>query len=129
MRYAASLILIAATCLLSGCGIAKAQAIGGNASLSVTSSSSRVAFPADTHKYPSALVAPAFGASAEIFYKLGDGTVAAVVNTSPSLPTGGICIAIGSNADIAAIAATAQTVRITQLSTCPAFSGGSSTAP
>lgn len=106
-----------------------AQAIGGNASLSVSSSSARVALPADTRRYSAVLIAPAFGASAEIFYNLGDATVAAVSGTSPALPTGGICVNVGPNVDIAAISASAQTLRITQLNTCPIFSGGTAPAP
>lgn len=96
-----------------------AQSIGGNASISVTGSSSNVALPASVQAYPSVLLAPAIGATQEIFYLLGGSSVAATT-TSPALPAAGICINVGPNGYVAAITSTSTaTLRITQLSTCP----------
>src|SRR5271163_258743 len=104
---------------------ALAQSIGGNASINASSTSSRVALPANTTNYPSAIIAPAFGVSAEIFYALGGASVTAIstagATQSPALPPGGICLNVGPNTFVAAIAATAASVRITQLNTCTGF--------
>ena len=98
---------------------ASAQSIGGNASISATSTSSRIQLPANTIPYPDIVIAPAAGVTTEIFYALGNSSVVATLNTSPALPSAGICINVGPNTFVAAIAATAASVRITQLSVCP----------
>jgi hypothetical protein len=117
-------VLLAASCFLAAIP-AFGQGIGGNASLSVTTASSRVALPAAKATYPSAIVAPAAGSTQEVFYALGDSTVAATTS-SPSLPSGGICIAnLGPATNVAAITATGTaTVRITQVSACFPFAAG-----
>jgi|SRR5271170_4544222 hypothetical protein len=97
---------------------ADAQSIGGNASISATATSSRVQLPANTQSFPDAIIAPAAGVTTEIFYALGSSSVVAAETTSPALPPGGICVNVGPNTFIAAIAATAAAVRITQLNTC-----------
>lgn len=100
---------------------ALAQAIGGNASISVTGTSGRVALPsANKAQYPFVFLVPGVGAGTqEIFYKFGDVTVVATTG-SPALPANGICVNVGPGTYIAAITATSTaTLRITQLSTCP----------
>jgi hypothetical protein len=98
---------------------ASAQSIGGNASISATSTSSRVALPANTQPYPFVVIAPASaGVTAEVFYALGGASVVATL-TSPALPAGGICLNVGPNTNIAAITSGTASVRITQLSVCP----------
>lgn len=109
---------------------AGAQAIGGNASLSVTSSSARVAFPSTSTAYRSAIIAPALGTSVEVFYALGESSVTAIATPgatqSPALPPGGICLALGAATNLAAITATGSaTLRITQVNSCAVpFQGG-----
>lgn len=123
MRLKAIMAVLAA--LLLPLSPAMAQGVGGNISLTATTSSARVAFPADRSRFPAVVLAPAFGAAQEIFYRLGDGTVVAAT-TSAALPSGGICLNVGPNADVAAITSTGTAVmRITQLSSCTFFSGGS----
>ena len=73
------------------------------------------------------------GAAGEVFYALGTSPAAAVATSaSPALPPGGICLNVGLNNYIAAIAAAGTaTLRITQLDSCPVYvpagasSGGS----
>ena len=110
--------------LLALASPALAQGIGGNASISASGSSARVAIPAAASKYPALLIAPATGTGIEVFYKLGDSTVTAAT-TDPALPSGGICVQAGPNTYVAAVTGgSSATVRITQLSTCTLFSGG-----
>ncbi len=100
---------------------ALAQSIGGNASLSVTSTSANVALPVATSQYPALMIVPSPTTTAEVFYALGGSSVTAAT-TSPSLPAGGICLANAgaSNTYLAAVtAASTATLRITQLSQCP----------
>ena len=112
--------ILSALFLISTITAASAQSIGGNASISATSTSSRVALPASALSFPFVVIAPAsVGVTTEIFYALGGASVVAVANTSPALPAAGICLNVGPNTNIAAIAATAASVRITQLSVCP----------
>src|SRR5271163_2393584 len=122
--------IISALFLALSITAASAQSIGGNASISATSTSSRVALLANTQNYSSAIIAPAFGVTAEIFYALGGSSVVAIstagATQSPALPPGGICLNVGPNTFVAAISATAAAVRITQLNTCTGF--GSPTA-
>lgn len=114
--------------LLAAMPCALAQSVGGNASLSVSAGTARVAFPASPAAYPFALLAPAQGSAQEMFYKLGDVTVTAAT-TGAALPPAGLCIAIGPNTNVAAITASGSaTLRVTQLSQCPptGFGGGNS---
>lgn len=114
--------------LLAAMPCALAQSVGGNASLSVTTGTARVPFPANAISYPFALLAPAQGSAQEMFYKLGDVTVTAAT-TGAALPPAGLCIAIGPNTNVAAITASGSaTLRVTQLSQCPptGFGGGNS---
>jgi hypothetical protein len=106
-------------CLLAAPVPAAAQSIGGNASLAVTTGSARVPFPVTPPaNFPAAIIAPAPGTTAEIFYALGNSSVVATTS-SPSLPSGGICLAVGPNTNLAAIVASGSaTVRITQVSSC-----------
>jgi hypothetical protein len=109
---------------------AHAQAIGGNTSIAATTTSANVALPSSTSKWPSVLIAPATGTSVEVFYAIGGSSVAAISTSgstqSPSLPSGGICVNVGPNTYVAAITASSTAnIRITQLSTCAIFSGGS----
>jgi hypothetical protein len=110
---------LAALFLLSSITAAEAQSIGGNASISATSTSSSVQLPANTIPYPFVIIAPAAGVSTEIFYALGGSSVVAVANTSPALPPAGICLNVGPNSFVAAITSGTAAVRITQLSVCP----------
>ena len=112
----------ALTALLALHGAAVAQAIGGNASLNAGTTSSAVALPStDRNTYPAALIAPAPGVTTEAFYKLGSSSVEAAL-TSPALPAGGICVALGPATHMAAITATSTAqLRITQLTQCPIF--------
>lgn len=101
---------------------AHAQAIGGNASIDVTTSTANIALPADTTQYPSVLLAPATGSTDEIFYKFGVDDTVAATTSSPALPANGICFqGFGSsNKFVAAIAGTGTpTLRITQFNGCP----------
>ena len=102
---------------------ARAQAIGGNASLAVSTTSANVAIPASASAFPALFIVPAPGTTTEIFYKFGTSNAVTATNTSPSLPFGGICYdSLGPNTYLAALAATGTaTVRITQLSRCPPF--------
>jgi len=124
----AATALVAALLALAPADRAAAQAIGGNASLSVTSSSARVQLPANTQNYPSLMIVPAPSSTGEAFYLLGDVTATALT-TSPALPPGGVCVNIGPSTYLAAITATGTaTLRLTQLNTCAGFSGaGAST--
>lgn len=105
---------------------ANAQAIGGNASLSVSSVSANVILPStNTAQFPSVILAPAPSSSQEIFYNFGTAAVAATTS-SPALPSGGICINIGPATYVAGITATGTaTLRVTQVSGCVPFSGSS----
>jgi hypothetical protein len=104
-------------------GKAEAQSVGGAASISATTTSANVALPVSTATYPSVVLSPAPGTSQEMFYALGGAAVAATV-ASPALPAGGICVNVGPNTYIAAITASSTaTLRITQVTTCPIFSG------
>lgn len=115
--------LALAFCVLVAAPIALAQSVGGNASLSATTSSTRVAIPASKATYPFLLLAPAAGSSQEIFYAAGDVTVVATT-AGAALPAGGVCLAAGPSTYVAAIVATGTaTMRITQVSQCPLFSG------
>lgn len=107
---------------------AVAQNIGGNASLSVTTASSNVAIPSTNKtQYPSVILAPSPGTTAEIFYNFGTTSSVAATTSSPALPAGGICVNIGPATYVAAITATGSgTLRITQISGCTSFSGASS---
>jgi hypothetical protein len=103
---------------------ARAQAIGGNASIDATTTSARVALPvAPLGNFKSVLIKPAAGATAEVFYKFGDVTVVAVSPSSPALPANGICIVPPTATTyIAAVTGTGTaSVRITQMNTCPPF--------
>lgn len=115
-------LLIAALALLATG--AQAQSIGGNASLSVTTTTASVQLPASLTAYPAVVIAPAPGQNQEVFFKLGGSSVAALL-TSPSLPAGGICLAsVGPNGYVAAITASgSSTLRITQLTQCPQQTG------
>lgn len=98
-----------------------AQVVGGATSLSVTAVSARVALPATPSQYPAVLIAPPPGQNQEIFYKLGGVTVAATASDA-SMPAGGICLNAGPSAYLAAITVGGTALlRVTQLSTCPAF--------
>lgn len=111
---------IAASLALALCP-SSAQQIGGNASLTASVASSSVALPANTKTYPAVIIAPAVGTTVEVFYALGGSSVAATVS-SPSLPSGGICLIVGPNTNVAVItAASSATVRLTQLSQCAPF--------
>lgn len=110
---------------------AAAQVPAGNASLSVTTSSARVALPLSTTSFPVVLIAPSPTSTQEVFYKLGDVSVVATTS-SAALPGGGICINVGpsSNAYVAAITASSTaTLRITQLNSCPIFARGGGSGP
>ena len=105
---------------------AHAQFVGGNATLSATTVSSNVALPANTETYPYAMIVPAEGSSNEVFYKLGMTSAITAATTSPALPSGGVCVNVGPNGYVAAITGTSTaTVRISQVTLCPMFSGGS----
>lgn len=100
---------------------AGAQTIGGNASIAATTSSGNVALPASNTSYPYVLLEYGLTTTTnELFYKLGlDNTVAATTS-SPALPANGVCLNVGPNQWIAAIAgASTGTLRITQLNLCP----------
>ena len=114
-------LLLAAFVVLGLAGSSVAQTIGGNASLSVTTSTSRVALPAVVGNYPAVLIQPVVGTTVEVFFKLGDVTVTATTS-SPTLPSGGVCLNVGPATYVAAITgASTATVRITQLTQCPPF--------
>lgn len=118
MKLLAAFFLLA--CLWFGSGVpASAQRIGGSASISVTGTSSNVAFPANTQIYPFVFLAPAIGSTQEIFYITGNSMVTATTS-SPALPANGICINVGPDTNVAAITSTSTaTLRITQVTTCP----------
>lgn len=107
------------------CPPAKAQSIGGNANLPVTTGSAQVALPApNSLTYPSLLIVPAPG-SAETFYQFGtSSSVTASITTSPAVPSGGVCINnTGPATNLAAITASGTaTLRLTQVPTCVPFS-------
>jgi hypothetical protein len=108
--------------LLAFIGAALAQSIGGNASLSVTASSSNVQLTANVVNYPALLIDYNSAApTVEVFYALGTSNTVAATTSSPALPPGGICINGGPNTWVAAIGSAAgpTVVRITQLSVCP----------
>lgn len=127
-------ILAASAISLALVGSAHAQFASGNANLSVTTSSANVALPTLTSSAQSLLIVPVSGSS-EVFYNFGVDNTVTAATTGKALPNGGICLAPGqSNKFIAGITATGTaTLRITQVSTCPAFaasgtgSSGSST--
>ena len=98
-----------------------AQSIGGNASLSVTTTTSNVALPVSGASYPALMIVPAIGTSTEVFYTVGNANTLAALTTSPSLPSGGICFpSVGPNTYVAAITATGSaTLRLTQMTQCP----------
>jgi hypothetical protein len=100
---------------------ALAQSIGGNASLSVTTTTSNVALPVSGASYPALMIVPAIGTSTEVFYTVGNANTLAALTTSPSLPSGGICFpSVGPNTYVAAITATGSaTLRLTQMTQCP----------
>jgi hypothetical protein len=54
---------------------ARAQVIGGDASISATGTTASVALPANTHTYPAVIIAPAAGTTVEIFFALGSSSV------------------------------------------------------
>ena len=125
MRHLGRIVVFVAALLIGGAQ-ALAQSIGGNASLSVSGSTSNVAFPVlPVGQFSSAIIAPAFGTTVEIFYKLGNGSVTAAT-TSASLPSGGICVNIGPNTNVAAITGgSSANLRITQITSCgTTFAGG-----
>jgi len=97
-----------------------AQAIGGNNSLSVTTTTANVALPASA-AYPAVLIVPAPGSTGEVFYNFGTTNAVTATVSSPSLPNGGICFASqGPKTYLAAITSSgAATLRITQLTQCP----------
>ena len=118
-------------------GSALAQGLGSAASISASGTSAAVALPLSpaSTNYKSVIIAPAAGTSVEIFYALGrasaaasatPGTVAAAGSTpSAALPSGGICLNMGSYTNVAAITGgSAATVRITQINGCTQFAGG-----
>ena len=70
---------VALTALLFAPG-ARAQIIGGNASISASGTTASVALPANTHTYPAIIIAPASGTTAEIFFALGSSSVTATRN-------------------------------------------------
>jgi hypothetical protein len=106
--------------LLSVAG-AGAQAIGGNASIAVTTTSANVQLPASLQTYPVVLLTQAPGSTQEVFFALGTSNAVVATTSSPALPqTVGTCINVGPNGWIAAITASATaTLRITQTTTCP----------
>ena len=105
---------------------ADAQQIGGNVSLPVSPSARSVMLPANIQKYPAVVIAPAPGASGEIFFLPGGSAVAALL-TSPTLAPGGQCLIMGNTTNyISAIMATGSaTLRITQYTQCPQIYQGS----
>ena len=119
----------AVAALMAGASPAKAQTVGGNVSLAVTTTTANIKLPAATNGpggYGYALLSYGLGATGEIFYAIGTAnTVAAVAPSlpttqgSPALPANGICIALGPNNWIAAIGAATSTLRVTQLNICP----------
>lgn len=119
-------LLTSAALLLALSGGALAQAIGGNVSIAVDGTGERAALPASTTTYPAVLIAPAFGSTVEVFYRLGNGSVVATTSNA-ALPSGGICVNVGNATNVAAIVASGSAnVRITQLTSCALFAGGSS---
>lgn len=101
-------------------GPVAAQTVTGNASLSVTGSSSNVAIPGSTGPYVSIRPAPA--STQEVFYALGTDNTVAATTSSAGLPSGGTCLAVGPNTYVAAITATSTaTLRITRMTLCPNF--------
>lgn len=118
-RVAPWLLLFVVSWLLLSVIMASAQIIGGNASLSVTTTTGSVALPASTATYSSLLISQPAGSTQEVFFALGGSTVVATTG-SPSLPPGGVCLNVGPNTYLAAITAQAvATLRLTQLSVCP----------
>ena len=120
MRFLRSLALaaLAAAALATP---ADAQAIGGNFSISATTTSANVQLTGAPSSYPFVMLQYGVGASTnEIFYKFGVDNTVTATNTSPALPANGVCLNIGPNTWVAALAGTATgTLRITQLSVCP----------
>jgi hypothetical protein len=128
MTMQRSLVVLSIIAALAG-GPVYAQAIGGNASLSIGTSTATVALPsANQTQFPSVILVPSPGTTQEIFYALGSASVTASL-TSAALPAGGICINTGPATNVAAIvAAGSATLRITQVSGCTTFSGASAAA-
>jgi hypothetical protein len=101
-----------------------AQSIGGNVSLTAGVASSNVQLPANIANYPTVLItysqAAAVVSTTEVFFALGTTNAVAATLASPALPPGGICVNVGPNTWIAAIAnAATAAIRITQSSICP----------
>ena len=120
MNELIGLILVAFAYVSAGAlPSASAQAIGGSASISVTSAGESVALPVSVTAFPAAMLVPAYGTNQEIFYALGGSSVAATTS-SAALPPNGICLNVGPNTYVAAITSTSTaTLRITQLTQCP----------
>lgn len=95
---------------------------GGNATLSVSTSTGNVAIPASTATYPALLLLN--DGAVELNYELGNGSVTATTS-SARLPAGGfICIAFNGATNVAAITASGtSTLALTQLSACPLVAG------
>lgn len=98
-----------------------AQAIGGNATINVTATSSNVQLPANLQNYPVVLLVQAPGSTQEVFFALGTTNAVAATTSSPAVPqTVGTCVNVGPNGWIAAITAQATaTLRVTQMTNCP----------
>ncbi len=112
------ILMIGLAGLLMG-GAAVAQSVVGNASLSVTGTSARVALPAGSVNSPYVMIRPT--TAQEVFYLLGDVTAVALTS-SPALPSGGICLNVGPGTYLAAITSTSTNVlRITRMTMCPNF--------
>ena len=120
MKCGRFLVLALLVVSLGAVKVAAAQSIGGNVSIAATTSSANVQLPANTVTYPFVFLAPAVGATVELFYALGTSNAVTASNTSPALPAAGICLAVGPNSWVAGIAGSGTgTLRITQMSTCP----------
>lgn len=108
-----------------GCASAALPVIGGNTSLSVSSSSANVALPANTTTFPAVLLLN--DGSSEVFYQLGNGGVTATTSTVP-LPAGNQIVVSNNGAtNIAAITSSGtSTLRVIQLSAPATIAGAGS---
>lgn len=124
LNIAAAAALFAAAVLPIAASAQTVSPLGATVAANI-SSSTAIALPASTKGFPALLITPAIGNTASVYYALGASNVLAT-SSNPIMPAGGVCIpSVGPSTFLAVLAVTGSpTINLTQLVSCPTFSGG-----